>query len=277
MCAWLLVGCRRVEVLRWLALHGLPFEAINAHGQGCVNKAAWFGHAKAVHWLLCAEDGPKLGEQLTLADHENGLTVAELTHCAGHFALGCWLDVLAAGGLSCCAGTPLPPAVLGSDSDKQEEEEWLPWREERLLRIAFCLQTQRENAQREEQGSADKGCSTRHSIAADVAAAAAAAAAAGADLHCPLTPAARRWRKSLLLAAGAGAGTYSAAASTEQPSARREHIVANVVAAADGPAEDDGIRIPALRTPVARALLRSLSALPQQTLVAEALAILERA
>ena len=274
MCAWLLVGCRRVEVLRWLAVHGLPFEAINAHGQGCLNKAAWFGHAKAVHWLLCAEDGPKLGEQLTLADHENGLTVAELTHCAGHFALGCWLDVLAAGGLSCCAGTPLPPAVLGSDSDKQEEEEeeWLPWREERLLRIAFCLHTQREHTQKEEQGGADKGCSTRYSIAADVAAAAAAAAAAaGADLYCPLTPAARRWRKSLLLAAGAGAGTDSAAASTEQPSARREHILANVLAAADG------IRIPALRTPVARALLRSLSALPQQTLVAEALAILERA
>ena len=30
----------RVDVLRWLLVHGLEFGKINAHGQGCVNKAA---------------------------------------------------------------------------------------------------------------------------------------------------------------------------------------------------------------------------------------------
>lgn len=154
---------RHVEVLRWLAVHGLDLGAINDHGQGCISKAAWFGHEGAVHWLICAEDGPRLGHHLGLTEHENGLTVEHLTHCAGHFALACWLGVLTAivqqqphheqptdtsaqksGVSECCVGMKLPEAL--SKNPSQAMIEWLPWREEQLVRpTCFTVHSQRSH------------------------------------------------------------------------------------------------------------------------------------
>ena len=226
----------RVDVLRRLLAYGLEFGQINAHGQGCVNKAAWFGHAAAVHWLLCCDDGPALGAQLALVDKENGLTVGELTHCAGHFAVGCWLGVLAAAvaqaeagvgvaaGARVLVGTALPAALLeGRDpaaveGQEQAQDGWLPWREEMLLRVAFELEQGWEQA-----GEAD---------AAAASGASAAAAARAAALE-PLTPRARQWRKATLLAARA---ICSAAAETTEAAAAAAAL---------------GVQ---LRTPVAQAL-----------------------
>eukprot|EP01043_Picozoa_sp_COSAG02_P016378 COSAG02_NODE_718_length_18064_cov_5.507932_7_plen_152_part_00 len=145
---------RHVEVLRWLAVHGLDFDGINDHGQGCISKAAWFGHGTAVHWLVCAEDGPKLGHHLALTEHENGLTVEQLTHCAGHFALACWLGVLTAVARQpqlpvdtnaqestvrqCCVGMKLPEAISENPSHELATLEWLPWREEQLVWPPCC-------------------------------------------------------------------------------------------------------------------------------------------
>jgi hypothetical protein len=142
-----------VEVLRWLAVHGLDFGGINDHGQGCISKAAWFGHGRAVHWLICVEDGPRLGHHLALTEHENGLTVEQLTHCAGHFALACWLGVLTtvvqqqpplgpqtdsdaqeSAVRDCCVGMKLPDSLSGNPSQELAKIDWLPWREEQLVR-----------------------------------------------------------------------------------------------------------------------------------------------
>ena len=202
-------ACRHVDVLRWLAGHGLEFDTINDHGQGCISKAAWFGHAEAVHWLICAEDGPQLGHHLPLTEHENGLTVEQLTHCAGHFVLGCWLGVLTniasqqqeqrtqAGRSAqavrireCCVGMELPEVLLDGASHELRTTEWLPWREEHLVRLV-CEFDRVETKE-------DAGSSSIHAIESFLV-----------HRDQQLTPVARRWRKSILVAARAS-GTEEA-------------------------------------------------------------------
>ena len=51
--------------------------------------------AKAVRWLLHAEDGPRLTAQLALRDHQ-GRSVAELAALNGMEATAAWLAPLVA-------------------------------------------------------------------------------------------------------------------------------------------------------------------------------------
>ena len=82
-----------VSTCRWLVSKGVSFEHVNHVRHGALNKAAVKGHVDAVRWLLYAEDGPKLTDQLLLLDLE-GRTVADLCYLMRQDAVGAWLDEL---------------------------------------------------------------------------------------------------------------------------------------------------------------------------------------
>ena len=84
-----------VATCRWLLSKGVSFNQVNHVRHGALNKAAIKGHVDAVRWLLLADDGPRLTEQLTLLDLE-GRTVADLARLMGQDAMGAWLDELIA-------------------------------------------------------------------------------------------------------------------------------------------------------------------------------------
>ena len=84
-----------VSTCRWLVSKGVSFEHVNNVRHGALNKAAVKGHVDAVRWLLYAEDGPKLTDQLLLLDLE-GRTVADLCYLMRQDAVGAWLDELIA-------------------------------------------------------------------------------------------------------------------------------------------------------------------------------------
>ena len=71
-----------VTTLRWLQEKGLSLAHVNAARHGAIVKAAWKGHSDALEWLLHADDGPRLVEQLGMRDLE-GRTVAELVRLNG--------------------------------------------------------------------------------------------------------------------------------------------------------------------------------------------------
>ena len=141
-CVMWAASAGRLQVLRWLQAHGLDFSLINEHGQGALVKAAWFGHSEACKWLLgCASTGdsdssPRLLDQLYLGEKKSGLTAAEVTHCAGHFQLGCWLQAQADHNRSNCETglqqEQLPPAPPG-------EITLVGCAEERLLRLIWLV------------------------------------------------------------------------------------------------------------------------------------------
>ena len=82
-----------VATCRWLLSKGVSFAHVNHVRHGALNKAAVKGHVEAVRWLLHAEDGPRLEEQLTLLDLD-GRTVAELARLMGQGKMADWLDEL---------------------------------------------------------------------------------------------------------------------------------------------------------------------------------------
>jgi len=81
----------RVDTLRWLQAKGLSLSHVNGARHGAVMKAAWKGHLEALEWLVRAEDGPHLVEQLDILD-ENGASVAELARQNGMPETAGWLQ-----------------------------------------------------------------------------------------------------------------------------------------------------------------------------------------
>ena len=84
-----------VAACKWLLSKGVAFDQVNHVRHGALNKAAVKGHVDAVRWLLLAEDGPRLTEQLSLLDLE-GRTVADLSRLMGQDAMAAWLEELIA-------------------------------------------------------------------------------------------------------------------------------------------------------------------------------------
>ena len=84
-----------VTTLRWLQEKGLSLAHVNAARHGAIVKAAWKGHSDALEWLLHADDGPRLVEQLAMRDLE-GRTVAELVRLNGQHEVAAWLEPLIA-------------------------------------------------------------------------------------------------------------------------------------------------------------------------------------
>ena len=84
-----------VATLRWLQQKGLSLAHVNAARHGAIVKAAWKGHSEALEWLLHADDGPRLVEQLGMRDLE-GRTVAELVRLNGQHEVAAWLEPLIA-------------------------------------------------------------------------------------------------------------------------------------------------------------------------------------
>ena len=76
-------------------------------------------HRRLLEWLLLAPDGPSLGWQLQLRDHQ-GRSVADITEIGGHSETAAWLQTLiddaAAGrGAPGSAGAVVAPLLRGND------------------------------------------------------------------------------------------------------------------------------------------------------------------
>ena len=82
-----------IDTCRWLMSKGLDLGHVNDARHGAVAKAAWKGHDTMLHWLLSAEDGPRLTSQLKIEDLE-GRSVAELARMNGQHTTADLLEEL---------------------------------------------------------------------------------------------------------------------------------------------------------------------------------------
>ena len=84
-----------LETVKWLQAKGVDLAHVNGAHHGAVEKAAWRGHDELLRWLLLAEEGPRLLDQLRVRDAE-GRSVVDLCRLGGREATASWLEPLVA-------------------------------------------------------------------------------------------------------------------------------------------------------------------------------------